>query len=342
MQNTTSVRFIHDGIRRIDFADVIEVNNKLYFSFFEADFNRLFIWESDGTSEGTKLIYDESGEKFYVPSFLSTDGNNLLFTGKSRNGETALLSLNLTSYQVREVQEVWQGATLRSRFSELRANKIFPTSDSTFLLSLANSNNRDSATWLYSNTLQTATLVADIFHVRELINYRGNTYFRHQTDRENSELWQTDPLFTNPQLLVNINTIPYGLDQATIGMLPNKIIIGAFDEVTNTELWTYDLPTDQLEALKEVSEGELRSIPIIHTNYKDIIYFSARDLEAGEELWLTVGSEVVSRLVKDINPRSLSSQIRHFAIAQDRLFFAARINDQYFLCASDGETVTAI
>lgn len=49
-ENIVPVKAVHEGNwELVDFADVIEINNKLYFSFFLTDYRRLFIWESDGT-----------------------------------------------------------------------------------------------------------------------------------------------------------------------------------------------------------------------------------------------------------------------------------------------------
>ena len=65
VENTVPVKAVHEGNQRLlKYADVIEINDKLYFSFFEGEAHRLFIWESDGTEAGTQLIYDVSGPTY--------------------------------------------------------------------------------------------------------------------------------------------------------------------------------------------------------------------------------------------------------------------------------------
>jgi ELWxxDGT repeat protein len=84
-------------------ANVIELNNKLYFSFYEENNDWLNIFESDGTNEGTKEIYIKTSGKYFIPSVLGKTNSSLLFTGPNNSGQTCLLSLNITDYTVSEI-----------------------------------------------------------------------------------------------------------------------------------------------------------------------------------------------------------------------------------------------
>lgn len=134
-ENTVPVKAVHEGNwELVDFADVIEINNKLYFSFFLTDYRHLFIWESDGTENGTKKIYDVSGPKYYVPSNLATNGTDLIFTGKSNNDETALLKLNPENYQVEEIKELITNVNQPFFTRHFNINLISKITDNSFYI----------------------------------------------------------------------------------------------------------------------------------------------------------------------------------------------------------------
>jgi len=54
-------------------------------------------------------------------------------------------------------------------------------------------------------------------------------------------------------------------------------------------------------------------------------YFVAEEIQTGEELWRSDGTEAGTHLVKDISPGTNSSTIRHFTAFEDRLYFFAPI-----------------
>ena len=189
--NTVPVKAVHDGSTRlVDYADVIEVNSKLYFSFFEADYNRLFIWESDGTSAGTKKVYDEYGSKFYTTSNLNTDGKDLIFVGKNGRDNTTLLKLNLESYAVKEIKELATGLVKSSFFREEAVYQISKLSDNRYLLLEPTMNSTGG--WVTDLTTANTTHVGHLKGVREVVTHNGTVYFSGSTPQQSRELWKSD------------------------------------------------------------------------------------------------------------------------------------------------------
>ncbi|WP_332243940.1 T9SS type A sorting domain-containing protein [Flavivirga spongiicola] len=90
----------------VDFSDVIEVNNKLYFLFYSMDLLKLSIYESDGTSSGTNEIYTDISDQYFYPSYLSKKNDDLLFTTVNNTKGTSLKSLNTNNHEVSDLVEL--------------------------------------------------------------------------------------------------------------------------------------------------------------------------------------------------------------------------------------------
>ena len=106
-ENTTTITTLHyASTELINFADVVEANGKLYFSFFEEDYNRLFIWKSDGTVSGSNKIYDKSSNRYFMTSNLKGIENNLIFCGVNDSGGTSLIKINLFDYSLKYILEL--------------------------------------------------------------------------------------------------------------------------------------------------------------------------------------------------------------------------------------------
>ncbi|MEM5564997.1 T9SS type A sorting domain-containing protein [Psychroserpens sp. AS72] len=102
--NITSVWNAQNNL--VDFGDSIELNGKIYFSFFSKDLKKLSIYKSDGTSSGTSEIYTVTSSQYFYPSYLNTSGDNLIFSSINSNNGTSLFYLNNTTNSVTEIIEI--------------------------------------------------------------------------------------------------------------------------------------------------------------------------------------------------------------------------------------------
>ena len=55
---TIPIKSVHSS-SLVNYGDAFVHNGKMYFTFFEVDYNRFIIWESDRTEANTKLIFDQ-------------------------------------------------------------------------------------------------------------------------------------------------------------------------------------------------------------------------------------------------------------------------------------------
>lgn len=90
----------------VNFGDAIELNGKMYFSFFSKNLKKLSIYQSDGTANGTSEIYTVTSNQYFYPSYFNTFGDNLIFSSVNSNNSTSLFFLNSTTDIVSEVIQI--------------------------------------------------------------------------------------------------------------------------------------------------------------------------------------------------------------------------------------------
>ena len=336
LENTVPVLGLHPGnVRLIDFADVIQVNNKLYFSFFEADYNRTFIWESNGTASGTKKIYDESGSKYYTTSSLTTDGSNLIFTGRNANDETALLTLNLSNYDKTEINTLVSDTEKPFIFTHDDVNYISRLSGNNYHLSVPNGNFTRTS-WFSDLTRSGTVMINELKHLTELFVFKDKVYFSHYSQQEGQELWRSDLLMKNPGIFANINKSKYGMGDRPYAVINDKILFPVYNKTHGGELWVCNSSTKEVNMLKDIEPGSASSHPNNLVNFKDHVYFSTYLKEHGAKIWRTDGTEAgTSMLTSDIKSDYYEGFTK-LAATEEKIFFTTSVNGQYALCTTDG------
>ena len=337
LEGTLPVKGLHDGYSRlIDVADVIEVNQKLYFSFFEAAYNRIFIWESDGTASGTKNIYDESGDQYYMPSNLSTDGSNLLFTGKGTDNMTSLLSLSTDNYELTEINQLFS-YTVKAPFYR-PSNSIHRLSDKLYHIFVETLGNEKDH-WITDLSEANTRQIDLLKHREKLFFYKDHIYFDALATQHGKELWRADQAFSGSELFLNINESKYGLEIfSSFASLDEKILFSALTPEIGQELWAYHKATDEVSLVKDIRQGEASSYPYDLIRFKDHIYFRANTEERGTMLYKSDGTESGTITVSDaIEGPEQSNSISHIAATKELLFFVSRLkNSHYGLNSTNG------
>ncbi|MDN5212287.1 T9SS type A sorting domain-containing protein [Fulvivirgaceae bacterium BMA12] len=343
LENTVPVKAVHEGSSRlVDFADVIEIGDKLYFSFFEVEYRRTFIWESDGTALGTTKIYDKTSPKYYSPSFLNTDGVNLIFTAANNNGNTALFKLNAFNLQVDEIKEVSSNSEEPFIFfGDVGACSIYKTDNGLFQVSVPD-NSRGFDGWVSDLTSLNTIKLEELKDVREFISFKEAVYFSGNSDHEGKELWSSDKSFKKINRLININLSKYGLDSREFVSLSDKIFFAADDGISGSELWSYNHTTSSLSLVKDINQGSDPSWPSNPTRIGDHIYFSAYTPDKGRQLWRTDGTEIGTTLESDIIAGEASTRIYNLINHKNKVFFTAFENERYHLFVHDENGTNAI
>ena len=340
VSGTTPIKGVQNGNRVANIADVKKIGDKLYFSFFEADYRHLFIWESDGTESGTTKIYDESGSKYYAPSNLATDGVDLVFTGKSLTSETALLKLSLDSYEITEIKELVKdiiypgyihGSTFINQITEL-PNGIFHISVySDFYYQ----------TWISDLTEVNTIKTEDLDRTRGIIYDKNSVYFLGQNEF-GSELWKANLDFSSPSLLANINTSKYGLDNSYFTSVNDEIFFNADDGNYGKELWLFNPETKETTMIKDLYEGEYGSSIQNMVAHNNLCYFTASTPDFGHELWRSDGTSNGTFMIESQNSGYNYSIPINFVLGMGKLFFSSEVNGLHYLCSANENSIELI
>jgi ELWxxDGT repeat protein len=340
LANTVDIAALHSATTRlIDFADVIKTNGKLYFSFFEADYNRLFIWESDGTQSGSNKIYDESGSRYFMTSNLIGNDNSLIFCGVNNNGGTSLINLNLVDYSatyIKELQDSIEAPFIFSQYfdtcilKKINENKIFCSSPR---------GNYQRKGWISELTEETTNNVEVLDRVSNIFNFESSIYFSNYSESEGKELWKSDTNHENFQLLDNINKSKYGLYNESLQSLNSSLIFNANNGTIGDEIWNYNGTTS---LLKDINKGKSSSNSTSFVDYNNEIYFVANDSIHGYEIWRTNGTAPGTEIVHDIIEGSGSSYPWFLTNHKGILFFIVYKDGHYHLCKSDGSNLEFI
>ncbi len=327
LANTTYVKGVHAGnTDLIDYADALRVGDKLYFSFFQVDSRRLFIWESDGTNIGTTNIYDQSALFDFIPSNLVSDGSSLFFTGINSNGVTGLLELDLSTLLVEEIQELTND-TPSTFFSNRDAIKLMKLSNGNLYIDVTGSNDR----WLSDFTSENTQILEGVSGAKYMTVIDEKAYFSNFDEIAGSELWTSDVDFNSPDLLANINTAGNGMLFSHFQSLDKNLIFTGLDEDHGNELWVYNTSAQNVSLIKDIYAGDVSSTPREFIGVHDNLYFVAFTSELGREFWKTDGSPEGTVLVSDFTPGSGSSRIDNQIVHQGELYFSMYSDSRYHL-----------
>jgi ELWxxDGT repeat protein len=337
LEKTVPVKGIYSGSSDlIEYADVVEILGKLYFSFFDATLNRLILWESDGTSYGTKNILDKVSNRFFMTSNLTNIGGNLVFCGVNTKGGTSLLKMDLTNYSITDIKELQDSTKTPFMFLENTNNcRIRPISSGKCFISSPSTSNKKKG-WISDLTAINTINIENLNNISDVFVSNESLYFSKSTTSEGAELWKSDGTQDNTILFQNINSSKYGFSNNNLTTLNNKLIFSGNDGLTGNEPWTYS--EGKATQLKDIYSGMSSSSPNSFVKYNDLMYFTAYDVIHGFELWKTDGTPENTQIAFDIVSGTSSSRPTYLKVCNGNLFFIASINGHYNVCKTDGTT----
>jgi ELWxxDGT repeat protein len=351
---TTLVKDIYSGPVASAPADFILMNGVAYFTAATLAEGRE-LWKTNGTNAGTTLVKDivtgavgSNGEDSYN---MFSNGSYFLFAANTTAEGVELWKSDGTTGGTALLKNINTGADSSSpgSFFLVGSTVLFMAKDATHGTELWKTDGTAAGTVLVKdmNTgLPDGTSVElfpgfsfAIFQGFHLFNNKA--YFRAFDGVSTAEVWVTDGTAAGTVLLKDIvpgSPVPAPMFLFNAVNLSNKFIFGVSDGSTTSELWQSDgtpAGTTVFKAFSFVNSD----YPFIITNYQyDVntgtlttplfqgnkFFFTATTVAEGRELWVSDGTLVNTRIVKDINAGTGSStDYPGYVFTADTLFFSA-------------------
>ena len=286
-------------------VELVAGNNKLFFTasmhmYFENNGGFPTLWVSDGTEEGTNVVYDFWGDWDY-------DCNGCEFDSA---GITELVIIPGEG-----------GASDRVVFSSIKAiagvgEEGYPKGEELWISDGTTTGTRmianiepETSSWTDGNGLSQCCADWDGSVPRDM-TYKGNqVWFTGETENYGRELYRFGLQLGGGLFLVkDINTGPEGSNPIHITPGSGGIYLSANDGVNGQELHYSQGDSFSTNMVKDIWPGlNNSSSPMWLTKLGSKMLFSADDGENGRELWITDNTEEGTRMVKDINPGNNSS-----------------------------------
>jgi ELWxxDGT repeat protein len=234
---TQPVLGIHEGnMDLIEYGEVVLHQNKLYFSLFDVDRNRYFIWESMGTSGTTKKIYDYSSDTYFSPSNLCASGNNLLFTSGNASGGTSLVNFDLVTSTPQVLNELTGPLDQPFFFwGEFDLNIITKGLGSDFFIKAIIDGYGAANLWRSNGTATGAIMLSDIYRFGDVKFFNDRLYFAGLSE-ENFELCSSDGTQSGTSMLKEINASVNGFVLGSQFIkVGNQVVFAAYTEEEGSE-----------------------------------------------------------------------------------------------------------
>lgn len=161
----------------------------------------------------------------------------------------------------------------------------------------------------------------------DFVEMNGQYFFAATTNETGRELWVSDGTADGTRLLRDILPGPYDSSPNGITVFDTpygtRLVFEASGEDLSSDLWISDGTADGTTRITTTQDLRAIGTPV---KAGDKLYFTAKDAEHGWELWVTQGTQATTRLVKDINPGTVSSspyQLTAAVPADGTIYFRA-------------------
>lgn len=332
-------------------ANLVALEEQLFFMASNTNRDIYDIWRSDGTAEGTIQLLDGNALSYNLGDLVPFNGrvfagggNELWVFDGSPTGTThfvpngllgnihSLLSnsdaLYFTATRTRgsSVSTIWrsdgtpEGTQQLRSGTRLRSLGYFTPTDHALFFTALDAQNTPFL-WYDDgespDVIPLMDLTSSSFAFPNPPKALGEQLFFTLDDGvHGSELWKSDGTVEGTVLVKDI--APAELERAYPGPLfafGNRLVFGANDGVHGQELWLSDGTADGTVLVKDIAPGEAGSMPRNFVTGAGRLYFDAHDGSHGRELWESQGDAESTVLVTDLYSGTASSY------AQGRLFF---------------------
>ncbi|MCH8533217.1 MAG: hypothetical protein LAT65_20450 [Saccharospirillum sp.] len=347
---TLLVKDIHPGPGGSEPRNLTALDGELYFTADDGSTGRE-LWKSDGTATGTVQVKNiNPGNEDSTPTELTVFDGALYFaaydgtenqysqplqalwkTDGTEAGTQKLKDLKLSVGIPGRVMVVFKGALYFTAAEGFSATEIWKTDGSV------------------DGTVQVTKIVDETESSSNPIGltvFNDKLYFQAKRRETGAELWKTDGTEDGTVVVTNINPCDRCSAGSSSDSLPRDLTpLGAYLYFTATnpehgrELWKTDGTPGAEQLVKDIREGEQGAISSVNTHmtiFDNELYFTADNGDTGRELWKTDGTEAGTRLVKNINDRTATSQPNELTVFNNHLYFVANNGSRREWHKSDG------
>jgi ELWxxDGT repeat protein len=303
----------------------------LYFS--ADDGTGLQLWTSDGTNAGTHKI--NNANTIYLDANTTAHfqaiKNSLYFTGYPNLGPPALCKFDVSNAanNVELVKNIGPGPEVNNMYNISNVNN-------TLFFSVYNG--KDQTLWKSDGTTNGTTQVIDInpggrniYLYKHFINANGVLLFSFYDDQHGYELWKSDGSTRGTEMVKEINPGASSAWVANISYLGKNIsLFEAYDGKTGLELWRTDGTEHGTWMVKNINQKTTASSDpgsLIPSPDNQSLIFVAHDLQYGQEMRITDGTEKGTDVVKDIYKGSFDSWPYLPTNFKNRTYFFASIDN---------------
>ena len=250
------------------------VGNTLYFSADDAS-NGRELWKSDGTSDGTIMVKDITGDdtsSFTDESpYFTAVKNTLYFRANDGTNGRELWKSDGTSDGTVMVKDIRTGSA-SSNPTELTAvgdTLYFGASDGTNGIEL----------WKSDGTLDGTVMVKDIYTPYQSsrptkLTAVGDTLFFSANDGTNGwELWKSDGTSDGTVMVKDLKSDWYSSDPGELTAVDGTLFFTAEDDSNDRELWKSDGTSAGTVMVKDLRTDWQSSEPTKLTAVGDTLYF---------------------------------------------------------------------
>lgn len=340
------------------------VGSHLYFlaSDEAGDYPDTKAWRTDGTTEGTELIYD--GDVDGKTDFPSINGNETFFSSSDGRlhkatsdqvsttqitgsgdpfpyGDYCVATSNTFYFKTEAdggLYELWKVGSGETEAEEVLSGGNSITGSGNFAalddsIFFTATDGDSSNTLFYRSTDTTpVSFEGDTRRAMELAVVGTTLYFVERDDAQNYPLWKIngeDPNTTSTQEELGLE----GVNNLTA--VGDKLFFVATDPSTSDggELFSSDGTPDNTNIVKDITVGTGNSNLANLTAVGDKLFFEYRDDFGYGQLWVSDGTESETYLLKE----DFNDELRNFTVVGDYLFFIGSTADHGSeLWVSDG------
>jgi len=317
-------------------------NNKIYFSGVSSEGYEL--WSTDGTDAGTQLVKDiRAGVGSSAPRQLTIYNNALYFFASTANEGIELWKSDGTGAGTVLLKDINVGTE-----SSFNANQTFFNLSNNILYFDATDGVTGTELWKTDGSTAGTVLVKDINPGTSSSNPTGfttmgsNVYFSANDGAHGTELWKSDGTDAGTALVQDIASGGTGSSPQQFVVFQNKLFfLVSTGFIPSYNLFSSDGTDAGTVLVKSFGTG---AFPIISLSViiNNKLYFSNFAVTNGLELWATDGTTNGTKIFKDINPGSASSNafiLPNFSSLYSGGsgdFHNALFNGKIFFMADDG------